>query len=421
MRILVVGGDRSVCELVAESLEALDMTQAGRGDEALRLLREAGGFDCLVLARGLPDMDAFEFLAAVGGGSPVVVVTREGENDGPDLLRAGATEIIGESWLNRDSLNAGLENAIARKRREGDRLGETKKLEEDGYFVKRVLDGLFAFVGVMTPDGTLIEVNKAPLEAGGLKPEDVIGKKFWDCDWWSYSEEVSRELKKACERALNGELVRYDVPVRMRGGENMWIDFQLAPLFDENGRITHLIPSGMDISARRRGASELRQTFEKIAIGLAHVAPDGRWLRFNKEIPKITGYPAEELESLTFADITHPDDLDKDLELIGKLTDGEIENYSLEKRYVRKDGSFVWVNIVVSALRDESGRLLYYIASVEDISERVEALEELDRQREFVERLTGVMPSVLYVFDLERKRNVWINRRVTEIARLRGG
>ncbi len=377
-------------------------------------MQEADEFDCVVLARGLPDMDGFEFLAAVGGGSPVVVVTREGENDGPGLLRAGATEIIGESWLNRDSLRAGLEHAIVRKRREGDRLGETKKLEEDGHFVKRVLDGLFAFVGVMKPDGTLIEVNKAPLEAGGLQAEDVIGKKFWDCYWWSYSEDVSRELKTACERALKGDLVRYDVPVRMRGGENMWIDFQLAPLFDEDGRVTHLIPSGMDISARRRGASELRQTFEKIAIGLAHVAPDGRWLRFNNEIPKITGYPSKELELLTFADITHPDDLDKDLELIGKLTDGEIENYSLEKRYVRKDGSNVWVNIVVSALRDESGGLLYYIASVEDISKRVEALEELDRQRKFVERLTVIMPSVLYVFDLERKRNIWINRRVTE-------
>lgn len=130
-------------------------------------------------------------------------------------------------------------------------------------FTRSVLDNLFAFVGVVTPDGILIEANRAPLEAAGISASEVIGKNFWDCYWWSYSTEVQAQVQDWCRRVARGDVVRCDVQVRMAGDTRVWIDFQLAPLRDADGHITHLIPSGMDVSGRREAQDRLRSREER--------------------------------------------------------------------------------------------------------------------------------------------------------------
>ena len=135
-------------------------------------------------------------------------------------------------------------------------------LRDSQQFTRSVLDNLFAFVGVLAPDGTLIQVNRAPLEAAGISASKVIGKKFWDCIWWSHSEGVQTQLRTWCAQVLRGDMIRCDVQVLMAGGKRVWIDFQLAPLRDATGRITHLIPSAMDITARHETELALRVSEE---------------------------------------------------------------------------------------------------------------------------------------------------------------
>lgn len=130
------------------------------------------------------------------------------------------------------------------------RRGAELALVEASAFLRRVLDSLFTFVGVLRPDGTLTEANRAPLEAAGLTLDDVIGKKFWDCHWWNHDPDVQRRLEDAVHRAAGGETVRYDERIRVADAGFMEIDFQLVPLADEQGTITHLIPSGLDITER---------------------------------------------------------------------------------------------------------------------------------------------------------------------------
>ncbi len=89
-----------------------------------------------------------------------------------------------------------------------------------------------------------------------------------------------------------------------------------------------------------------RATFEQAAVGIAHVGTDGRWLRVNDKLCAIVGYPREELLQLTFQDITHPDDLEADAEYVRQVLSGETRTYSMEKRYIRKDRSLVWVNLI---------------------------------------------------------------------------
>jgi PAS domain S-box-containing protein len=113
-----------------------------------------------------------------------------------------------------------------------------------------------------------------------------------------------------------------------------------------------------------------RDTFELAAVGIAHVSLDGRFLRVNDRFCAITGYSADELTQTGFAAITHPDDIEPDLVLVRRLLGGEIDTFTMEKRYLRKGGGIVWVTLTASLARDADGRQRHFISVVEDISAR---------------------------------------------------
>jgi PAS domain S-box-containing protein len=166
---------------------------------------------------------------------------------------------------------------------------------------REVLDALYTFVGVLTTDGVLIEANRAPLVAAGITIDDVRGRAFWDCYWWTFDPAVQARCRAACEAAARGENVRFETPVRMAGGSVMPIDFQIAPLRDGGGRITHLIPSAVEISARRRTEESLREAnalldviFASAPIGLAFWDRELRFVRANERLAEINGIPVAE-------------------------------------------------------------------------------------------------------------------------------
>ena len=96
-------------------------------------------------------------------------------------------------------------------------------------------------------------------------------------------------------------------------------------------------------------------TFEQAAVGVAHVSPDGRFLRINQKFCDIIGYTTKEMQSRTFQEITHPDDLDTDLEHLQQVLDGEIETYSMEKRYFHKSREVVWINLSHTGMKNSRG------------------------------------------------------------------
>jgi PAS domain S-box-containing protein len=154
------------------------------------------------------------------------------------------------------------------------------------------------------------------------------------------------------------------------------------------------------------GESEerFRATFEQAAVGVAHVGLDGRWLRVNDKVCEITGYTRKELSRLTFQDITHLDDLQKDLDNLDQLLAGDIRTYSTEKRYLRKDGSIVWINLTVSAVRDALDRVKYFITNIVDVTERRRAQEALSRSEERYRAVVEQSAEGLYLVDGDTRR-----------------
>jgi len=141
----------------------------------------------------------------------------------------------------------------------------------------------------------------------------------------------------------------------------------LTELQDRSRRLEEMV------SELGKSEERYRSIFELAAVGITHVSLEGRFVRVNRRFCEIMGYTLEEMLELTFQEITHPDDLANSLELVGQVIAGEIESYSVEKRYLRKDASIVWGHLTNSLARDESGNPKHFIAVVEDISQRRQA------------------------------------------------
>jgi PAS domain S-box-containing protein len=169
-----------------------------------------------------------------------------------------------------------------------------------------------------------------------------------------------------------------------KDGTGFPVRFTSRPIFFDE-KIVGAVLTFNDISERKRMEEDLREseerfraTFNQAAVGIGHVTPDGRWLRINQKYCDIVGYTEEEIKNLTIKDITHPDDLETSLRHYQLLLEGKLENYSLEKRYIHKNGSTVWVNLTASMVFDAGGNPIFAVAVVEDISKRRQAEEERD-------------------------------------------
>jgi PAS domain S-box-containing protein len=137
--------------------------------------------------------------------------------------------------------------------------------------------------------------------------------------------------------------------------------------------------------------SRLSRTIEKAPIGIANVSPTGQWLMVNRHLCEMLGYSAPELMKRTFQDITYPPDLAEDLRQVNRVLKNEIGGYSMEKRYVRKDGSLVWGLLTVSLIRNPDGSPAYFISIVQDITLRKRMEAELQRSENRLQLLQALL------------------------------
>lgn len=142
-------------------------------------------------------------------------------------------------------------------------------------------------------------------------------------------------------------------------------------------------------------------TFNLAAVGIGHVAPDGRWLRINRKYCDILGYTEKELKTLTFKEITHPDDLETSVRNFELLLEGKISEFALEKRYIRKDDTAIWVNLTASVVFNPDGRPRFAVAVAEDISTRKRAEEALRFSEERYRALYRDNPIMIVTLDTD--------------------
>ncbi len=171
---------------------------------------------------------------------------------------------------------------------------------------------------------------------------------------------------------------------------------------DKEGKPYKVIGTAQDITEIKLAEEELKESeerfrgvFNQAAVGVARLALDGTWLEVNKKLCDIVGYSHEELLSKTFKDITHPDDLQTDLNYVNQLLKDEIKTYTMEKRYLKKNGDMVWINLTASLTRDINNAPDYFVAVIEDITKRKQTERQLENYREQLESLVEQRTSEL--------------------------
>ncbi|HEX5394068.1 MAG TPA: ATP-binding protein [Rhodocyclaceae bacterium] len=133
-------------------------------------------------------------------------------------------------------------------------MGELRNSEEK---FRAIFDQTFQFIGLLTTNGVVLEVNRTALQFAGLTDEQVIGKLFWETAWWGHSTELQQKLKAAIQEATTGRLVRFEATHPAADGRMHWVDFSLKPVFDEAGQVALLIAEGRDITERKQAEEEL--------------------------------------------------------------------------------------------------------------------------------------------------------------------
>ncbi|MEO9967825.1 MAG: PAS domain-containing protein [Reichenbachiella sp.] len=152
---------------------------------------------------------------------------------------------------------------------------------------------------------------------------------------------------------------------------------------------------------------QFQNAFEFSAIGMVIVSISGEWLKVNNQLSKIIGYSKNELLKISFQDITHPDDLETDLEHLDQLLDGDIDSYQMEKRYLHKNGQIIWVLISVSLVRDASNQPIHFVSQIENVTQKKLAEEALKKTSDRLTLATRAAKIGIWEYDVQQNFLDW--------------
>jgi diguanylate cyclase (GGDEF)-like protein/PAS domain S-box-containing protein len=273
----------------------------------------------------------------------------------------------------------------------------------DYAWLRSVVENSSEIVTIVDPDGTLRYANPAWERVLGYDPEEAIGTmNVLD---HVHPEDIAHVLEETEKALAEGGITTNEAEYRFRrkDGSWSWMESVSTYLLDDPA-VGGVVVASRDITERRRVEAALRESeqrfrrsFRDSAIGMALVATDGRWLQVNRSLCEMVGYPQEELLEKTFQDITHPDDLEKDLDHLRRLLAGEIRTYQMEKRYFHREGHVVWILLSVSLVHDEESEPLYFVSQIQDVSERKRAVEKIREAEERYRTLVERIPVVTYM------------------------
>jgi PAS domain S-box-containing protein len=268
-----------------------------------------------------------------------------------------------------------------------------KKVQEDLSFSEARYRALFyenpAIIFTLDARWTVISANPSALRQLGYSQEELEGQSVLNLVCPEDRAAVAEQFR--CCLTTPNEVHRWQFRKRTKDGRLLWVEETGQATFGTGG-IPILLVVCLDVTERKRAEGALRESearfhaiFNLAAVGIAQVSLNGQWLMMNQKFSGILGYSFAELEHMTIQQICHPDDREPHLAHIRRLLAGEVTSYTMEKRYLHKDGSIIWVNLNVTLVRGQHGEPEYFIAIVEDISERKKADAELEAANEELE------------------------------------
>ncbi len=229
--------------------------------------------------------------------------------------------------------------------------------------LRRVINNQLGLVGVIDKYGILLEVDDRSLAIAQTRREEVVGKHFADAPWWNYDPAVAQKMHDAMQRALAGEVVRYDVSLFAHGDAGVLIDFMIAPVKNEAGEIEYLIPSGVDIRERAAYEQSLKETLRRMEMALrAGRMAAWEWTAekciWTDRVYELLGIDSSQEASIEqFFSLVHPEDIESFKSEWQKAVD-EADAYQAEFRIIRPDAEIRWIKGMGEVVRNKARKVV---------------------------------------------------------------
>src|SRR4051812_2670703 len=267
-------------------------------------------------------------------------------------------------------------------------------------------------------DGRFLRVNRQLCDMLGYSEQELVGKTVKELSHPDDRDTVDRPREQLASGTVDS--IRVEKRYLRKDGSTVWASVAIAFERDGAGRPLYAISVLDDITTRkhidaalRESEERYRRTFELAGSGVAHIGLDRKFIRVNRRLCEILGYPEHELIGMTGREISHPGDLDRINSQRPKLYAGEVDLVYVEKRYIRKDNSVVWVAFSMTVERDAGGKPLYEIAIFDDITERKDAEAALAASEERFRSLTQLSSDWYWEQD-ENFGLTFMSRRMSE-------
>ena len=291
----------------------------------------------------------------------------------------------------------GLEQLTAELEEARRRIAELEAEQAAAAFSSGLVQHLFDGFALLDPKGVHLDVSPALCAMTGFSREELVGvgppHPYWPPeDHAAMREELTRDLA--------GHTRPTALTFMRKNGERFPVMVAHSRVRDERDAVTAMMATIKDMSELMAAQAELadserrfRHTFDQAPIGAAIVTLDGHFQRVNAAFQRTTGYSEDELTTMTFLDITRPEEREHDAELVGRLLRGDNDELVREKRYVRKDGGNTWGLLSVRVARDDAGKPLYFLSMIVDVDDRrhaQEALQDSEKSLREAQRLARI-------------------------------
>ena len=278
------------------------------------------------------------------------------------------------------------------------------------------LDGLLSRIGILTPEGIILEVNEVLLAYGQIRREEAIGQTLAEARWWSFYPTSQEQLRAAIARASRGETVHFETVVHSKKGIDHHLQVAITPRMDADHHVEYLVFAGLDITARKRAEQQLKESEQNLRV-LAEalpqlvwvVGPDGLNEYVNQRCGDYLGLTAEHMQSNPWAylQFIHPDDRAGSQALWQHALDTGTMYEHEERLRNGQNGEYRWFLMRAMPMRDEAGQILKCFGTCTDIEDQ-KRIEEVLRQNQ--ERIRALINSnIIGIVSLEEEEDVLVD------------